>query len=145
MNRRQFNSSLVIAALLGGIARKTSLSQESTTMTKPTAFNISIPEEQLADLKVRLQRTRWPDEPVDAGWAMGTNLAYMKKLTAYWTNGYDWRKAEAAINALSNFKASVDEIDLHFVHQPSKKKKNANTLKAFAHHGEPPSSSQVPR
>jgi pimeloyl-ACP methyl ester carboxylesterase len=91
-------------------------------MIKPTPFTLSVPEEQLIDLKLRLQRTRWPDEPTDAGWMMGTNLTYMKRLTDYWANEYDWRKAESAINTLPNFKAQVDGIDLHFVHQPSSKK-----------------------
>jgi pimeloyl-ACP methyl ester carboxylesterase len=104
-----------------GIDNKPAFSQEKPSMPTPTPFRISIPDTQLSDLKLRLQHTRWPDAPADAGWAMGTNLAYLKKLTDYWANGYDWRKAEAGINALPNFKVSVDGLDIHFVHQPSKK------------------------
>jgi pimeloyl-ACP methyl ester carboxylesterase len=122
MNRRQFTSSLAAVTLLNGITTQSASSKENSAMTQPTPFRISIPDEQLADLKTRLQRTRWPDEPADAGWALGTNLAYMKSLTDYWINGYDWRKAEASINAFSNFKITIDGIDLHFIHQPSKKK-----------------------
>jgi pimeloyl-ACP methyl ester carboxylesterase len=122
MNRRQFTRSLAAAALLGGASNTSTISQENTAMAKPAPFTISIPEEKLADLKARLQRTRWPDQPADAGWMMGTNLAYMKNLTDYWANGYDWRKAEAAINALPNYKVGIDGVELHFVHQPSKKK-----------------------
>ena len=117
MNRRQFSKSLAASALLSSFT-KTAFSQETSAMTAPTAFEIAIPEAQLADLKYRLQHTRWPDEPADAGWAMGTNLDYMKRLTDYWINDYDWRKAEASLNALANFKVSVDGVDLHFVHQP---------------------------
>lgn len=91
-------------------------------MAIPTPFTVAIPEQQLADLKFRLEHTRWPDEPADAGWMLGTNLAYMKKLTDHWIHGYDWRKAEAAINALHNFKIDIDGVELHFVHHPSKKK-----------------------
>ena len=91
-------------------------------MATPTPFTVAIPESQLADLKFRLEHTRWPDEPADAGWMLGTNLAYMKRLTDHWINGYYWRKAEAAINALNNFKVDVDGVELHFVHHPSKKK-----------------------
>ncbi len=122
MNRRQFASSLAAATLLNAITTQPASSKENSAMTQPTPFRISIPDEELADLKTRLQRTRWPDEPADAGWALGTNLAYMKSLTDYWINGYDWRKAEASINAFSNFKITIDGIDLHFIHQPSKKK-----------------------
>ncbi|MER8777904.1 epoxide hydrolase family protein [Mesorhizobium sp. M0220] len=105
-------------------------------MTKPTAFEIAVPDAQLADLRYRLQHTRWPDEPADAGWAMGTNLGYMKRLTEYWVNDYDWRRAEAGLNALANFKASIDGIALHFVHQPSK---NPNAVPLLLLHGWPDS------
>lgn len=88
-------------------------------MTTPTPFNIAIPGQALDDLKTRLRLTRWPDEPAATGWMMGTNLAYMQRLTDYWLNDYDWRKAEAALNAVPNFKATVDGIDLHFVHKRS--------------------------
>jgi hypothetical protein len=69
LNRRQFNKSLAAWALLSGFTQ-TAFSQETSTVTKPTAFEIAIPEAQLADLKNRLQHTRWPDEPADAGWAI---------------------------------------------------------------------------
>lgn len=90
-------------------------------MTAPVPFEIAFSDDQLADLKFRLQHTRWPDEPAGAGWMTGTNLAYMKSLTDYWLNDYDWRKAEARLNTLPNYKADVDGVDLHFIHQPSKK------------------------
>jgi pimeloyl-ACP methyl ester carboxylesterase len=96
--------------------------KQETVMNTPTPFIVSIPETQLVELKLRLQHTRWPDEPTDAGWALGTSLAYMKKFTDYWIHNYDWRKAEASINALANFKADIDGIDLHFVHHRSKNK-----------------------
>jgi len=105
-------------------------------MTKPTAFKIAVPEAQLADLKYRLQHTRWPDEPADAGWAMGTNLDYMKRLTDYWIDEYDWRRAEASLNALANFKVSIDGIDLHFVHRRSK---NPDATPLLLLHGWPDS------
>ena len=105
-------------------------------MTKPTAFEIAVPEAQLADLKYRLQHTRWPDEPADAGWATGTNLDYMKRLTDYWINDYDWRRAEAGLNAVANFKVSIDGIVLHFIHQRSK---NPDATPLLLLHGWPDS------
>jgi pimeloyl-ACP methyl ester carboxylesterase len=135
MNRRQFNKTLAASAVLSGFA-KTAFSQETSAMTKPTAFEIAIPEAQLADLKYRLEHTRWPDEPADAGWAMGTNLDYMKRLTDYWINGYDWRRAEADLNALGNFKVEIDGVDLHFVHRPSS---NPDAVPLLLLHGWPDS------
>ncbi|WP_332689193.1 epoxide hydrolase family protein [Devosia sp.] len=136
MNRRQFSKTLAASALLAGYASKTTFSQETSAMTNPTAFEIAIPEAQLADLKYRLEHTRWPDEPADAGWAMGTNLDYMKRLTDYWIDGYNWRQAEAGLNAFANYKVNMDGIDLHFVHQPSS---NPDAVPLLLLHGWPDS------
>ena len=84
LTRRQFNNALAASALLSGLT-KTAFAQETSAMTTPTAFEIAIPEAQLTDLKYRLEHTRWPDEPAEAGWSMGTNLDYMKRLTDYWS------------------------------------------------------------
>ena len=136
MNRRQFTKTLAASALLGGLTSKSTLSQETSAMTNPTAFKIAVPDAQLADLKYRLQHTRWPDQPEDAGWSIGTNLDYMKRLTDYWINDYDWRKAEASLNALPNFKVDLDGVDLHFIHQPSS---NPNAIPLLLLHGWPDS------
>ena len=136
MNRRQFSKALAASALLGGFAIRPAHSEETSVVTNPAAFEIAIPESQLADLKYRLQHTRWPDQPADAGWAIGTNLEYLKGLTDYWINGYDWRKAEASLNALGNFKVNLDGIDLHFVHRPSA---NPNAVPLLLLHGWPDS------
>jgi pimeloyl-ACP methyl ester carboxylesterase len=122
MNRRQFASTLAASTLLGGVGGHATFAQEMTAMTTPTPFKIAFPVADIEDLKARLRLTRWPDEPAGAGWMMGTNLAYMQRLTDYWLNDYDWGKAEAELNALPNYKASIDGIDLHFVHKPSARK-----------------------
>lgn len=118
MNSRQFFKSLAASVLLCGLSGKSTFSKETTAMT-PVPFQIAISEAQLDDLRYRLQHTRWPDQPEDAGWSLGTNLEYLKRLTDYWIDGYDWRKAEKTLNALANFKAEIDGVELHFVHRPS--------------------------
>ena len=135
MNRRQFSRTLAATVLLGGFAGRSTLAMEPTAMTA-VPFQIAVNEAQLADLKYRLQHTRWPDQPEDAGWALGTNLEYMKRLVAYWIDGYDWRKAEAELNALGNFKAEVDGVEIHFVHRPSA---NPNATPLLLLHGWPDS------
>jgi hypothetical protein len=90
----------------------------SKAQVKP--FSINIPQSALDDLQERLKRTRWPDEAPDSGWTMGTNLAYMKSLVAYWQNQYDWRKHEAALNQFHHFKAEVDGVEVHFIHERGK-------------------------
>jgi hypothetical protein len=58
-------------------------------------FIINIPDATLTDLKRRLDATRWPEEIENVGWDSGSSLSYMKSLTDYWRNGYDWRRQEA--------------------------------------------------
>jgi len=81
-------------------------------------FTIHVPDEALADLRVRLDRIRWPDENPDGGWQYGSDLAYMKALATYWREKYHWREHEARLNRLPQFVASVGGIDLHFIHAP---------------------------
>ena len=87
-------------------------------MTPPRPFTIYIPDETLADLRMRLERTRWPDENPGGGWQYGSDLAYMKALVAHWRQKYDWRTHEARLNRLHQFIACVGGIDLHFIHEP---------------------------
>jgi pimeloyl-ACP methyl ester carboxylesterase len=67
------------------------------------------------DLCRRLADTRWPDEPPGAGWEQGAPLAHVRALAERWRSGFDWRRAEAALNALTQFTAPVSGIDLHFI------------------------------
>src|SRR5450432_4188828 len=83
-------------------------------------FKINIPQATLDDLRERLARTRWPDEVQGAGWDYGTNLEYMRELVAYWKDHYDWSKHEAELNRFAQFKAEVDGIGIHFIHERGK-------------------------
>ena len=82
----------------------------------PEPFEIHVDDAVLDDLRARLDATRWPDEVGGAGWEMGSNLAYMKELAAYWRDEFDWREQERRLNALPQFKAEVDGLGIHFVH-----------------------------
>jgi microsomal epoxide hydrolase len=84
----------------------------------PTPFTVRVPDRVLADLRDRLGRVRWPDEPPDAGWRFGTELAYMKDLVEYWRARYDWRAHEAQLNAFPQYTVELGGIPLHFIHQP---------------------------
>jgi microsomal epoxide hydrolase len=82
-------------------------------------FAISVDQSSLDELMLRLRQTRWPDEPHDAGWSMGTNLSFMRELVTYWLDRYDWRAQERALNQLAQFKAEVDGEEIHLFHAPS--------------------------
>jgi pimeloyl-ACP methyl ester carboxylesterase len=82
-----------------------------------TPFTIAVPETILDDLRERLARTRWPAEADTTGWQLGIPLGYMRELADRWQHTYDWRKHEAALNAFSHFRAEVDGVGIHFIHE----------------------------
>ena len=86
----------------------------------PKPFRLHIPDAALADLKERLARTRWPDEPPLGPWSTGTSLSYLKNLLDYWQTGFDWRAQEARINRFRQFSVPIRGIELHFIHEPGK-------------------------
>jgi epoxide hydrolase len=89
-------------------------------MSKIRPFRIDVADDDLADLRLRLSRTRWPDnEPVD-DWSQGMPLAYTRDLAAYWQNGYDWRAREAVLNRFEQFLVDIDGLDIHFIHHRSR-------------------------
>lgn len=82
-------------------------------------FRFAISDRSIADLHARIDLTRWPDEVNDEAWGYGVRLDYLKELTDYWRRRFDWRAAEARINALPQFLTDIDGLDLHFVHARS--------------------------
>ena len=79
-------------------------------------FRFDVPEEALDDLKRRLAATRWPDRETPDDWSQGIPLAYVQDVCAYWQNEYDWRRCEAALNALPQFITEIDGLDFQFLH-----------------------------
>ena len=97
-------------------------------------FHVSIPEEQLVDLRRRIAATRWPDRETVDDQSQGIQLAKLKPLVAYWGTDYDWRKAEARLNALPQFVTTIDGVDIHFVHVRSR---HPNAMPLIMTHGWP--------
>ena len=97
-------------------------------------FKVEVPDEVLEDLRERLDRTRWPDGIPDSGWDYGTSLGYIKELVYYWRTGFDWRAQEEAINRFAHFRASVDGLGIHFIHERGK---GPNPLPLILTHGWP--------
>jgi microsomal epoxide hydrolase len=79
-------------------------------------FRIDIPQDQLDDLNRRIEATRWPDELPGVGWGRGVPLGYLKELAEYWRTSFDWRAAEAELNAHPQFVAEIDGAPVHFLH-----------------------------
>lgn len=85
---------------------------------KPQPFTLHVPEADIAELKERLARTRFPDQAPHSRWEYGADLGYMRGLVEYWRNVFDWRKQEATLNAFAQFKVSLAGIEVHYLHVP---------------------------
>ena len=79
-------------------------------------FTINVSEALLADLSRRLDATCRPDELENVGWELGSSLSYMKSLADYWRNAYEWRRQEATLNQLPEYRVALDGFHVHFVH-----------------------------
>jgi pimeloyl-ACP methyl ester carboxylesterase len=97
-------------------------------------FKVQVPQAALDDLRRRIAATRWPDKETAADQSQGAQLAKLQELVRYWGSGYDWRKAEAKLNALPQFTTNIDGVDIHFIHVRSRHK---NALPVIVTHGWP--------
>jgi pimeloyl-ACP methyl ester carboxylesterase len=97
-------------------------------------FQVSFPDENLADLRRRIAATRWPDQETVKDDSQGVRLATMQKLARYWQTSHDWRKIEARLNVLPQFVTEIDGLDIHFIHVRSK---HDNALPMIVTHGWP--------
>jgi pimeloyl-ACP methyl ester carboxylesterase len=97
-------------------------------------FNIDIADEQLDELRRRIAATRWPTKELVEDPSQGVQLATMQELARYWGSDYDWRKTEAKLNALPQFKTVIDGLDIHFIHVTSR---HENALPLIITHGWP--------
>jgi pimeloyl-ACP methyl ester carboxylesterase len=88
-------------------------------MSEPVPFTLHVSDAAIADLRARLARTRFPDQAGES-WAYGTDVGYMQALVCYWHDAFDWRAAEARLNALPQYKLPLHGIELHFLHVPGK-------------------------
>jgi pimeloyl-ACP methyl ester carboxylesterase len=86
--------------------------------SKPVPFQLHIPDADIAELRERLARTRFPDAAPGDAWAYGTDVGYLRELVDYWRTRFDWRAEEAALNAFPQFKVALDDVDLHYLHVP---------------------------
>src|SRR5688500_13000477 len=99
---------------------------------RPFTFHAS--DEALADLRRRIVATKWPSRELVTDASQGVQLSTLRQLARYWGTGYDWRKGEAKLNALPQFKTRIDGVDIHFIHVKSG---HPNALPLIITHGWP--------
>jgi pimeloyl-ACP methyl ester carboxylesterase len=102
--------------------------------TNVRPFRIDVPQEALDELRRRIQATRWPSKELVPDRSQGVQLATMQELARFWTTEYEWRTAEAKLNALPQFKTEIDGLDIHFIHVKSK---HEDALPLIMTHGWP--------
>src|ERR671917_1742597 len=107
---------------------------EHSTETTIRPFRVDVPEEDLVELRRRIAATRWPSKELVEDRSQGVQLATVQELARYWETDYDWRKAEAKLNALPQFKTEIDGVDIHFIHVKSP---HENALPLIMTHGWP--------
>ena len=126
------SASLFVGLLLFAAA---SFAQPNATEDRSIRpFTVHVPQAALDDLRRRIAATRWPDKETVADQSQGAQLAGMQDLVRYWGTRYDWRKAEAKLNALPQFVTTIDGVDIHFIHVRSR---HPNALPVIVTHGWP--------
>jgi Epoxide hydrolase N terminus len=86
----------------------------SATEVRP--FRIEVPQEEIDELRRRVQATRWPEKETVEDASQGPRLATLQALARYWAEEYDWRECEEKLKALPHFITEIDGLDIHFVH-----------------------------
>jgi pimeloyl-ACP methyl ester carboxylesterase len=97
-------------------------------------FRVSFPDEDLVELRRRIEATRWPERETVDDDSQGVPLATMQELARSWATDYDWRKVEAELNALPQFTTEIDGLDIHFLHVRSR---HEDALPLIVTHGWP--------
>jgi len=130
-DRRTF---LASTAAVGAASVFTPKARAATESTIIRPFRIIFPDEQLVDLRRRVEATRWSDRETVTGASQGVQLATIKELARYWATVHDWRKVEAQLNALPQYTTAIGGLDIHFIHVRSK---HENALPLIVTHGWP--------
>ena len=136
IDRRCFVRGAALAAAavqlgIAGCARSENASNAANASTAPSGGNTTVdqnrpfpqlntPENELTDLRRRINAARWPSRELVKDHTQGVQLATTQALASYWAAGYDWRKCEAKLNALPQFLTEIDGQDIHFIHVRSK-------------------------
>ena len=80
-------------------------------------FEVAISDETLLRIQQRVSEYPWHEMPDLDGWQYGTNHRYLRELCNYWLEEFDWRSHEQEINRFPHFKADVDGLEMHFIHE----------------------------
>ena len=125
---------VAISAAVGAVSLFPARSAVAAESNAIRPFRINFPDAELIDLRRRIAATRWPDRETVKDQSQGVQLAKLQELVRYWGTDYDWRRAEAKLNALPQFMTTIDDVDIHFIHVRSQ---HPNALPVIVTHGWP--------
>jgi pimeloyl-ACP methyl ester carboxylesterase len=108
--------------------------QRGSDKTAIRPFQVDVPQTELAELRKRIRATRWPERETVTDQSQGVQLATIQRLARHWATDYNWRTAEAKLNAVPNFITEIDGLDIHFIHVRSQ---HENALPLIVTHGWP--------
>jgi pimeloyl-ACP methyl ester carboxylesterase len=131
----QTKKNIFTRTILAGVMIATSgLSAIAQSSDAIRPFHIKVSETALSDLRQRVAATRWPDKETVTDQSQGVKLQQIQQLVQYWGTDYDWRKAEAKLNALPQFITNIDGLEIQFVHIRSR---HPHALPLIITHGWP--------
>jgi pimeloyl-ACP methyl ester carboxylesterase len=134
-DRRQLLSAAAMGvAAMGAVGLFPASAALAATGETIRPFRVNVPEQDLVDLRRRINATKWPERETVTDATQGVQLSTMRELAGYWQTDYDWRKIEATLNALPQFITEIDGLDVHFIHVRSK---HENALPLILTHGWP--------
>jgi pimeloyl-ACP methyl ester carboxylesterase len=114
--------------------KEKTMNAESAEITALRPFRVAVPDDAIAELRRRIAATRWPPRETVNDRSQGAQLAKIQALVRYWGGEYDWRKAEAKLNALPQYMTTIEGLDIHFIHVRSRQ---PNALPIIMTHGWP--------
>src|SRR3954470_6493159 len=108
------------------------MSVQATTAREIHRFEFDVSDDELSELRSRIEATKWPDRETDA--SQGVQLDTIQALAGYWATDYDWRRFEERFAALPHFITEIDGVDIHFIHVCSER---GDALPLIVTHGWP--------
>jgi pimeloyl-ACP methyl ester carboxylesterase len=135
--RVSFRTGLIVFGAMTCLALSSTSNVSVAADNNDTAirpFRVTIPEKEIVELRRRIAATRWPTRELVKDRSQGVQLATLRELARYWSTDYDWRKAEARLNALPQFVTKIDGVDIHFIHVKSR---HENAMPLIMTHGWP--------
>ncbi|WP_371823891.1 epoxide hydrolase family protein [Phyllobacterium sp. 628] len=131
LNRRTVLGSAAAIAALTFVPVGAALGQMPPVIDR---FSYRAPQGDLDDLRDRLNRTRLPERETVTDWSQGVPLEKLLSLLEYWRTGYDWRRCEATLNRLDQYRTEIDGLQIHFLHIRSP---HENAMPIIITHGWP--------